>query len=182
MKQSFCSGSHVLHYFCLILLALGLTSCKTTKPSSDSTPPKITWRYVNSTTGKEQDLKDDAGPIEISETDRMVVTCFANDSGGVHKISLKADALVDCKTVGSQPLVQDNLNRVLMPLKEQILNPSADNTVLTKIFLNHQFVLKEDVACGTAGFTVYAGDITFTATAENYFGGVTKNTLKFKAK
>ena len=155
----------------LALLLLPAATCKTPKPTSDSTPPKLEWVVRNTDTNVSQTFSG-SGTVNAKRGEFYKVTLKAIDPEGVHEITLGGSASWTCLSgsVG-QNTIADFITQ------KQTLNPDSMGNVLTQIFLLQDANL--DFQC-QAGFTFKSGNEQLLGTGENYFGGKTSGTLTFQ--
>jgi hypothetical protein len=156
-------------------------------PASDSTPPTISWSVFNKTTGTTTDFAGNGGPLDVKPGDGVEVTCTAKDTnGGVHALKVEgtfSGDLRDGYTVNNQPW---DLENMIVPVDtdNKVLNPQ-NNKVLIKVSI-FKDVTPSNIAYGNSPlnepFHPWVGTLTLTATAENYYQGVTTATLELAVK
>ena len=162
-----------LAFTALALLLLPAGTCKTPKPASDSTPPKLEWVVRNADTNVSQTFSG-SGTVNAKRGEVYKVTLKAIDPEGVHEITLGGSATWTC-SAGSvaQNAVAD------FATQKQTLNPDSMGNVLTQIFI------LQDANLGfqcNSGFTFSGGSEQLLGTGENYFSGKTNGTLTFSVK
>ena len=163
----------------LCLTVAGCSNLKVKKPSSDSTPPALTWTVFNYDTSV---TKDHAGSpsLQAKRGESYRVTLKAKDPQGIKSIQINP-------TVGSgeinwlcnDPPGGENLQQAksaLLGPMNQDLTPDANGYVLTSIFLIHD--LDFSLAC-QPGWTFASGTATLTGRATNYYSGVTTEVITF---
>ena len=165
------SGLRLLAVFALLLSA-GSCEDKVAKPTSDSTPPTITWAITNQDTG-EQKTFPNSGSLNVSVGSRFYLTMRVNDPQGVHQTTLGDSSGYQCVGDG----VASNVGPGLGVTETNNLQPDSNGLVLTSTFLfrNVQLV---DFPC-PSGQTFSGGSQTFQGTATNYFNGKTQGTFTF---
>lgn len=173
-QQSIRLKSQWLTLIALLLLLLVTGCAKATKPTSDSTPPTLRWHILNKADNSAQDISG-GGTINAHIGDFYVVTFFAEDPQGIHKISLGSNVFWQC-TSGD---IGQNHGPSLGVNKVQTLQPDSQGNVLTSIFLIENADLS-GFAC-QSGFTYNGGNLTFSGAGENYFSGTTQGKLIFNA-
>ncbi len=154
------------------LLAAGC-SPSIPKPSSDSTPPTVRWHILNKADNSSQDISGN-GTVAAHIGDFYVVTFFAEDPQGIHKISLSANKFWQC-TSGD---AAQNHGPSLGATTSNTLQPDSQGNVVASTFL----IENADISSFDcqSGFTFNGGNLTFSGQGENYFNGVTQATLVFK--
>src|SRR5512142_2104783 len=78
----------------ILLLAVACTP-QIPKPSSDSTPPTLRWHIINKADNSTKDISG-SGTIPTHKGDFFVVTFFAEDPQGIHKIDLASNVAWQC--------------------------------------------------------------------------------------
>ncbi len=156
----------------LMLLLLVAGCSKVTKPTSDSTPPTLRWHILNKADNSSQDISG-SGTIAAHIGDYYVVTFFAEDQQGIHKISLSSNIFWQC-TSGD---TAQNHGPSLGVTNSQTLQPDSQGNVLTSIFLIENADLST-FSC-QSGYTFNGGTLTFSGQGENYFNGTTQGKLVF---
>lgn len=155
-------------YVWVAILALSVTSCEqVTKPTSDTTPPRLRWKLENQTTGATIDITGSAS-YAPQTGDVVRLTVIAEDPEGIHKIALKGHFVHDCRTPDGS--VAQNVSDSTVPL-EQVLNPNPAGQVITTIILMDTFSFGS--RCGS-GFQLVQLRALISGRGENYFGGVTE--------
>src|SRR5512142_1678037 len=79
----------------VLLLLAAACSPAIPKPSSDSTPPTLRWHIINKADNSTQDISG-SGMISTHKGDFFVVTFFAEDPQGIHKIDLASNVAWQC--------------------------------------------------------------------------------------
>jgi hypothetical protein len=162
MKTIYKKHLTVVCIFTLIGLMSGCDKLK--KPSSDSTPPKLTWKVYFFETSSEQTVTSSGQTVKVKKGKEVRVTLIAEDTdGGVSKISFGGGFNYGCIS-GSEG---QNSNG-LLSTDVQNLSPDADGYVLPSIFLMRNFTM--DFTCNP-GYTLTGGKYELVGQAENYFGG-----------
>ena len=155
----------------LLLLAAGCSPA-VPKPTSDSTPPTLRWQILNKADNSSQDISG-GGTIAAHIGDFYVVTFFAEDQQGIHKISLASNVSWQC---ASGDTAQNHGPSLGSPIS-QTLQPDSQGNVLTSIFLI------QNADLGTfdcqSGYAFNGGNLTFSGQGENYFNGTTPGKLVF---
>ncbi len=142
------------------------------KPSSDSTPPTLRWHIINKADNSTQDISG-SGTIPTHKGDFFVVTFFAEDPQGIHKIDLASSVAWQCTSGGEA----SNSGPSLGATTSNTLQPDSQGNVVTSTFLIQNADLGS-FNCGS-GFTFASANLTFSGQGENYFNGTTKATLTF---
>jgi len=150
------------------LLSLG-ASCKVTKPTSDNTPPKVTWHVVRRPSNAQLTFSP-SGTVHVPAGESLAINCTVEDPQGVQKISLGGGGAYTCLNGDIGQTTNFDLASDV-----QNLHPNANNEVLTKIFLL-KTVNPDDWTC-KQGYSFSGGSLTLICTGENYFGGVTTGQL-----
>lgn len=163
-----------------ILVCCLESSCKTVKPTSDATPPAISWAIFDRVSGRRAEQAG-SGAITLKFEDHLQdleITCIAEDPQGVHKISFGGEGDIVCSKIRPD-LLEETLpvRKVFLKADEQTLSPDGSGKVLTQTLLVKKFSNLRDSAC-PGGFEIKKGTLTLTGTAENYFKGITTATLK----
>ncbi len=157
-----------------VLVLLVSPACRrVSKPTSDSSPPKLRWDIFNHNTN-EAIQKIGNATINVNKGDRFRVTLIAEDPQGIHEITLGSSTAWGC-TSGS---VGQQHGPSLDVLDKQTLQPDSQGNVLTKI------ILLRDANLGPfncqSGFTFTGGNVTMMGTGKNYFNQTTKANLVLK--
>jgi hypothetical protein len=169
------------HWRLLMVLVLSLVGCqKVTKPSSDSTPPKLVWNVLNNATKTQADHPG-SPTIGARRGERYRITLKANDPEGVKSIQINpslgsGELTWTCKGPPGGENVAQNKSATLAPMAQN-LAPDADGRVLTSIFLIYD--LDFTMQC-QEGWSFSSGNAKLTGQAGNYFGGTTTETITFK--
>ncbi len=154
-----------------LLLATGCSPA-VPKPTSDSTPPTLRWHIINKADNSSQDIQG-SGKVAAHSGDFYVVTFFAEDQQGIHKINLASNTSWQC-TSGS---TAQNHGPSLGVNNSNTLQPDSQGNVVTSTFL----IENADIGpfdC-QSGFTFSGGSLAFSGEGENYFNGTMKATLVF---
>jgi hypothetical protein len=155
----------------LLLLAAGCSPA-VPKPTSDSTPPTLRWHILNKADNSSQDIQG-SGKIAAHMGDFYVVTFFAEDPQGIHKINLSSNIFWQCIS-GS---VAQNHGPSLGVTNSNTLQPDGQGNVVMSTFLIENANISS-FDC-QSGYTFNGGSLTFSGQGENYFNGTTKATLVF---
>ncbi len=158
----------------LTLAALLLAGCSPSvpQPTSDSTPPTVRWHIINKADNSTQDIPG-SGTIAAKSGDFYVVTFFAEDPQGIHKIDLTSNTSWQCisGTAAQSHGPSLGVNNA------NTLQPDGQGNVVTSTFLI------ENASVGPfdcqSGFAFSGGNLTFSGSGENYFNGTTQATLAF---
>jgi hypothetical protein len=164
-----------------------LAGCKSiTLPKSDSTKPTISWSVVDHSAHTTVDFEGNGGPVTIKAESGVEVTCIAVDSdGGIHELKVEGKFVGDFRDgldPGTGQYWFKNNSSEWLPTAHQTLNPQ-NNKVLTKVTILND-ATPSHITSGNSPinepFHAWLGTLTFTATATNYFNGVTTSTLELK--
>jgi hypothetical protein len=154
----------------VVLALLALAACeKVDKPTSDSTPPELTWHVENLTKNTTADFPATGATVTGAKGDGFRVTLTAKDPEGIHKITMGGGYVRGCRSGD----VAQAANGDFAP-QTQTLNPDAQGKVLTSIFLINSY--DPDVTCN-AGFTWTGTTISLAGTGTNYFNGTTNGSI-----
>lgn len=160
--------------FAIFVLIVSQGCSKVPKPTSDSTPPILTWHIHNQDTSSDTQIVG-TGSVNAKIGDSYQVTLTADDPQGIHEITLGSNTGWQCLDA------LDNLAQSHGPslgtTDKQDLQPDSQGNVLTSIFLIREASIGP-FEC-QAGFAFSGGSVVFTGTGTNYFNGVTKATLTF---
>jgi hypothetical protein len=156
-------------------LLVGLPSCssqcgKVPKPSSDSTPPNLSWHVENLVSGNRVDIMN-SGSYAAKPGDTLRIRLTAYDPEGIQKITLDGGYTVECRHPTSS--LAQNLNGVYFP-EQQTLSPDASGMVLTSIFIMRTY---EYVTTCNQGFVFKKTTAVLKGAGYNYFSGVSTGTL-----
>jgi|SRR3972149_3582860 len=153
----------------IVLASMLLTSCdKTTKPSSDATPPVLKWHIENQSTNVSTDIVG-SGSFSAKQNETLRVTLKAEDSEGVSYIELGGGYVVSCQAGDAATNASGGYTTDV-----QTLAPDAQGNVLTLIFLIR--TITPDVTC-PGGLSFVKTIVSLNGTSRNYFSGETKSTL-----
>ena len=142
------------------------------KPTSDTTPPTLRWHILNKADNSSQDISG-SGTIAAHIGDFYVVTFFAEDQQGIHKIDISANKFWQC-TSGD---AAQNHGTSLGVTTSNTLQPDGQGNVVARTFLIENADLS-GFDC-QSGFTYTGGNLTFSGQGENYFNGSTQAKLVF---
>ena len=162
---------------CLILAAC--SNLKVKKPSSDSTPPLLTWTVFNYDTNASSNHSGSPS-LQAKYGERYRVTLKAKDPQGVESIQINPTTgsgeinWLCNDPPGGEPLQQAK-SALLGPMTQN-LTADASGNVLTSIFLMHD--LDFTLFC-PSGWTFAGGSATLTGRASNYYSGVTTEVITF---
>ncbi len=165
--------SHWLNLIAIMFLLFAVgCSPQIPKPSSDSTPPTLRWSVLNKADNSTQSISG-SGTIAAHIGDFYVVTFFAEDPQGIHKINLAANTFWQC--AGGD--AAQNHGPSLGATQSNTLQPDSQGNVVTSTFL----IQNADISSFDcqSGFTFNGGNMTFSGGGENYFNGTTQATLVF---
>jgi len=163
----------ILASLCFIIA--GCSNLKVKLPTSDSTPPSLTWNVFHHAT-REQADHPGSPTIHAKRGDSCRILLKAKDPEGVKTIQINP-------TLGGGEMtwqcasgdLAKNMSATLGPITQN-LAPDANGMVLTSIFL--AFELDFSMDC-PAGWSFASGSAQLTGRAGNYFGGVTTEVIKF---
>jgi hypothetical protein len=148
---------------------LSISTCRTTRPASDATPPTARWSIQHVPRNTREEIVGD-GSITQQPGETLTIMFIAVDPEGLQVISLGGGGSYTC-TRGDQ----QTFNAIDQTTDRQTFNPDSNGEVLTRYFLTRSANLNA-WACDT-GLTFNSGSLTLVGTAENYFGGRTTATL-----
>jgi hypothetical protein len=152
-----------------VALLLGAAACqKVPKPSSDSTPPVLTWHVENLTASTKSEIVGN-GTVTGKQGDEFRVTLTANDPEGIQKITMGGGYTRNCLQNGAGQTASGSYAG-----QSQTLAPDGQGNVLTQIFLIQS--ISPDVTCNS-GFTWQGTTIGLTGGGTNYFNGTTTGKL-----
>jgi len=163
-----------LSRFAAVTLVLGSVACACPKvqlPSSDSTPPILTWKVTNKATNAVQYFTGNA-TIPASLGQQYEVKLTASDTGGVHEASLSGSSSWQC--VSGQ--VASNKGPTLGAVETEKHDVWPSGEVCSEIEQFQDVGLSFDCQ---AGYQFNGGSVTLTGTGKNFYGGVTTATLTF---
>jgi hypothetical protein len=162
---------------CLMLGGLAsslvMTGCpKVTKPTSDSTPPIVKWRVLDSENNT-QEFTGNA-TVNAKRGSSFKVALIVEDPEGVSMLSLGSSSQWTCLSGGVAQTSGPSLDKTDV----QTFQPDSSGKVLTKPLLFRDANL--DFKCNQSGFIFSGGSASFSGTGQNYFNGKTQATLVFK--
>lgn len=164
----------------LSLVIVGEAACdrhKVLKPTSDSTPPAITWRVENTNARTTTDLGA-TGEVVGRKGDTFRVYMYASDPEGIQRIEMSAGAVeIRCSGGTGSGETLGTVGQGLGSLvEERTLAPDSEGKVLTRTFIFH--VVSPTTTCKDDGFTwrSYIQDLLGGAT--NYFNLSTDGHLR----
>jgi hypothetical protein len=151
------------------MLALTALSChdKVKLPSSDSTPPKVSWNVRNTETGQTIDINGSAS-YAAHPGEMIHVTLKGTDPEGIQRLSQNGGYVVECRD-------PDSNNFGAYSALDQTLAPDADNMVLTSLVLLRD--LDPNTSC-PKNLQFVKNTITLNGQAKDYYGGITHESLK----
>jgi hypothetical protein len=141
---------------------------KVTKPSSDSTPPTLTWRIENQSAGTDQSIVGN-GTVAAKPNETLRITLKSDDPEGVSYIELGGGYVVNCQGSGVASNNSGGYGKDI-----QNLSPDTDNKVLTKIILVK--TITPDTAC-PGGTSFVKTTVSLNGVGRNYFSGQTNAAL-----
>jgi len=146
-----------------------LIACTTvTPPSSDPTPPVLTWHIENQTTGASSSVTG-SGSVAASVNDSIRITLKADDPQGIQLIELGGGYVTSCQAGDAASSASGSFGTDSQPL-----SPDAQGNVLTSIFLIKTVV--PDVSC-PGGSSWQSTSVSLNGLGRNYFSGTTTGTL-----
>jgi hypothetical protein len=158
--------------FAAALVLIGLTGCeKVKKPTSDTTPPTLTWHVENRTQNTSTDING-TGSVTGKKGDDFRVTLTAKDPQGIQKITMGGGYTKSCKKGSLGQSGQGDFAG-----KVQNLSPDGDGNVLTSIFLIESYT--PDIDCN-AGWTWEGTSIGLVGSGVNYLNLTTDGNLTIK--
>lgn len=153
----------------LFVWAMSLSDCRTSRPTSDSTPPSVKWVVQHRPSNRWEEIVGD-GTINQQPDETLNVLLIAIDPEGVHQISLTGSSFMTCTSGNDRSVgISDEL-----PVT-QTLNPDSAGRVLTRIFLFRSVAPFTGVC--EPGFSFSSASYTLHGTGENYYSGITRATL-----
>jgi hypothetical protein len=153
----------------LSTLVVGAVACeKVNKPTSDSTPPILTWHVENLTQSTTADYTGN-GTVTGKKDDEFRVTLTAHDPEGIQKITMGGGYTRSCAANGVGQSAQGDY-----ATQTQTLSPDSNGKVLVQIFLIQS--ITPDITC-SQGFDWKGTTISLVGTGTNYFNGTTSATL-----
>lgn len=167
-------------FILVAILLMSGSSCKETQPTSDSTPPVIKWKVINTATNKSQSFEGNQ-TINVSYGGNYQIICKAEDPEGIHKIGLKRDSHHCCEQLaiyGKEEAVSCPQGSQTPPPPTQVLNRDSNGNVLTSVPIIDTVSLS--FQCDSKSILRPGAFNSRTCTGENYFGGVTKGKFVFK--
>jgi len=151
---------------CLVLVACG---SKVPMPTSDSTPPTLTWTVLNQTTKVSVNVSP-GGSVHAKGTDSLFITLKAQDPEGVAYIELGGGYLKAC--VGSDGTGTNSQG--LFASQSQTFGPDSNNQVSTLAFATK--TVQADTTC-SGGDQWNSTLVTLNGVARNFFSGKSRGTL-----
>lgn len=159
-----------LHLALVLSCCLVLIACdKVPMPTSDSTPPSLTWTVKNQTANTSSTISG-SGRVTAQGKDTLYITLRANDPEGVSYIVLSGGYQKYC--TGSDSTAQTGQGDFATQLHS--LSPDASNQVSTAAI--ETMTLKADTVC-SSGYTWDSTLVTLHGLARNYFSGETRGSL-----
>ena len=161
-------------YLSLTITAFFLifSACTNTPaPTSDTTPPILTWFIHNQTTGDTSTIAGN-GTVNASTNDTFRVTLKAEDPQGIKFIQLGGNSQIRCQ--GPGPEFPESFATTGLGQDSQSLAPDASGNVLTSIILIKS--VAPNTTCASASFTLINYTAFLDGLGSNYFPGATQNT------
>lgn len=177
----------------LVLLgAMSLTGCRKPAPTSDATPPTLSFSWIRN--DGTQGTIQPGGTATLSTTEAYSssesIRASADDDEGVKKVSVTWSGTGECSTKGSQPFTApDPLSFDLPPLAEEA---EPGDVLIGGVSVSLRDELKQvslnGVSCGIHSYQgpppnqeyFFNGGpsmLTIDVSAENCCGGVTEGTF-----
>ena len=161
-----------------------ITACKQSKitvPTSDNTPPVLTWNVYDKGTkvGKDYPGTPTVSLPKYKLGQQLVFTLRAKDSeGGIKSISLGCSRFdTNCVQPGSSEQVESSAPSFTPPPTSILLEPDGNSMVETNAFLMQFWDdIKSDCPDGT--HLIQYG-VNLKGEATNYLGGTTQSILLF---
>jgi hypothetical protein len=148
-----------------LVLSLGCACPKVNKPTSDSTPPTITWKVTNKATSAVQPFTGN-GSFKAKWGERYAVKMTAADSGGVNEASLVSSTGWQCKTGDVAKNAGPGLESP--DVEKHDVWPSGQVCSEIVKFRDLDF----SFSC-QPGYQFSSGSAVLTAVGKNFYGGVT---------
>lgn len=165
--------------FGLLMVSVVAAACaKVPAPTSDSTPPKLSWVVMDSLTQQKFEIPAQPG-AEVEVVLGAAVMLVASDAEGVHEITLSDPSIgYSCVSVDGELGQQVGPGLVGKP-DVQTMWPDKEGMVLDEIFLVKNLYFSYE--CGK-GWIMNGASATFHGSAESFFGGEATATLKVVMK
>lgn len=152
---------------CLIFSACTTT----TAPTSDTTPPILTWFIHNQTTGDTSSIAGN-GTVNGSMNDTFSITLKAEDPQGIKFIQLGGNGQMLCQ--GGGPEFPQSTASFALGQDSQSLSPDSSGNVLTSIILIKP--VAPETTCASASFSLINYKVFLDGLGSNYFPGDMQNT------
>lgn len=160
-----------------LFILVVISSCKTTKPVSDNTPPTITqWTLTDQSTQEIQKFSSSGGTATVTVGKEYVLTCYAKDPEGLSSLSLYAMGNYDCSwNENGTVYTKKNVYMTWYPFEGTKSKPDQDNKVPTILIYGKKFVILAKYPCDMKF-------IPFTGRATNYGNQSTEGDIKLLIK
>jgi hypothetical protein len=153
----------------LAMSALGCACPKVDLPSSDSTPPSITWKVTNKATSAVQNFTEN-GSFQAKLGEHYTVKMTATDTGGVHEASLADSVGWQCKSGSVAKGAGPSLGTPDVEKHDVWPNGQVCSEIVRYRDLDLIFECQP-------GYQFEKATVKLTGTGKNFFGGVTQGTL-----
>lgn len=150
---------------CLILIACG----KVPLPTSDSTPPALTWRVTNKTANTTREIPP-GGNVSANGKDTLLVTLRANDPEGVSFIELGGGYVKSCVVSGGPETVTQGF------FGTQLHSLAADAKDQVSMTTIEAITVQADITCNS-GYKWDSTAVSLHGLGRNYYLGETTVTL-----
>jgi hypothetical protein len=149
--------------YCLFLIG-----CTNTHPapSSDPTPPVLTWVAHNDNTGDSFTISG-SGQVTGSVNDTFSITLKAEDPEGVKLIQMSGSTSLICR--GGPPEFPQTVTSGIVPQQSESFSPDAAGHVLTLAFLLQSVV--PETNCPSPSTTLRSYQVLLNGLGSNYFAG-----------
>lgn len=169
------SGFPVLVAF----MSLFLTGCpqpvpRVPIPSSDASPPTMTWQTYNMQTRERAEIVQDGQSLDVPWTEQYVVTLVAEDpESGVKDVTLSGEVQYVCRQGGQ-------VEEKEFPVETQEMKPMPEQENKAPIRASLVYVVEFGKSGCKEQWVFGGGKLSLSGKAHNGLGGTETRTLLFQ--
>jgi hypothetical protein len=165
----------------IVVVGLSLVACpkpipRVSIPSSDASPPTMTWQTYNMQTRENAEIVKDGQSLDVPASDQYVVTLAVEDlNSGVKDVTLNGNVQYVCEQGG-----QVENKKFLLETQETKPTPDQENKVPIRASLVYAVEFGK-MGC-KENWTFGGGKMSLVGKAHNFVGGAEARTLYINLK
>jgi hypothetical protein len=162
------NSKSAIHLGVIVICGFIIIACadKVPMPTSDSTPPRLTWTIKNQTTNMTTTIRG-SGEAHAKARDTLFITLRADDPEGVGYIELGGGYIKFCANSNAQGGY---------PVQSHPLSADENNQVQTSTF--EVMTMQADITCSSSSGTWSSTEVTLNGLATNFFSGEQEDHVK----